>query len=119
MSIVPPAVSAAAFRNSLRFIVSSFLNVSARSRSPSSHLALNFFARSRSAQSDDRLLSRHFRHDPYDPYASYQDSRVTICPLRGGPNTVPVLMRPNPAVGTPCALRCCVCSGLAASGLFN
>ena len=52
------------------------------------------------------------------PWA-YQLNLVTICPLRGGPNTVPVLIRPNPDIGTPALLTVCVCCGFAASGLFN
>jgi hypothetical protein len=33
-------------------------------------------------------------HDPPDPHDPYQLYRMTICPLRGGPYTVPVLIRP-------------------------
>ena len=32
--------------------------------------------------------------NPTNPPNPYQLNRMTICPLRGGPNTVPVLMRP-------------------------
>ena len=36
----------------------------------------------------------HEPYDPHDPHDPYQLYRMTICPLRGGPYTVPVLIRP-------------------------